>query len=523
MSIKRYSTFRNHRNQKQKNSKKLKKKYSSLNKGLIGFLVLVVVVAGIGILLNLPFMSLGLEERDNKDNNDQSQIKKADLEQEIDISNDTSASSDIVKNTRESSMQELLSRDTEKSNVAVTESEQIKGLEDIQNELEKIALQHEQTGEDELTLRYQQSYPEKTENVRRVSGTLNPGETLYQHLVKYGISPGEILRLQEKVHSVVDISYLNAGTKFAVHYNDEGNIVQFDYQPNELDVYHIKIPQTEGDIVVNKDKIFREIVCFEGEIESSLYESMIEHCNSGQLAIQLAEIFAWDIDFLTECQPGDTFKILVEKLYRGDFYRWGDILAAVYEGEMLSTHTAVLFEDSTGNADYYDESGRCLRKAFLRAPLNYKYISSNYTESRLHPILRIWRPHRAIDYAAPTGTPVVSIGSGTVISRYYDQGGYGNYVQIRHPNGYVTGYGHLSKFARGLQVGQRVEQGEVIGYVGATGLATGPHLDFSISKDGQRFNFLDLELPPARSVSPDYREDFEMVTENYLSILKETL
>jgi hypothetical protein len=484
--------------------------------------MLVVVIAGIGILFNLPFMSLGLEQRDNKDNDGQSQIQKADLERDIDVSEDTAASSEIVKNKIEGSIQEL-SQDTEKSNVGITDSEQIGGLEDIQNELEQIALHQEQPAEDELTLRYQQAYTKKKENIKRVSGTLNTGETLYQHLVKYGISPVEILRLQEKVHSVVDIGYLNAGTKFAVHYNDEGKIVQFDYQPNDLDVYHITIPQAEEDIVVNKDKIFREIVCFEGEIKSSLYESMVEHCNSGQLAIQLAEIFAWDIDFLTECQPGDTFKILVEKLYRGDFYRWGDILAAVYEGEMLSTHTAILFEDSSGNTDYYDESGRCLRKAFLRAPLNYKYISSNYTESRLHPILRIWRPHRAIDYAAPTGTPVVSIGSGTVISRYYDQGGYGNYVQIRHPNGYVTGYGHLSKFAQGLQVGQRVEQGEIIGYVGATGLATGPHLDFSISKDGQRFNFLDLELPPASSVSSDYRDDFGMVTENYLSILKETL
>jgi murein DD-endopeptidase MepM/ murein hydrolase activator NlpD len=250
---------------------------------------------------------------------------------------------------------------------------------------------------------------------------------------------------------------------------------------------------------------------------------MMEHCKSSQLAVQLAEIFAWDIDFLTECQKGDTFKILVERLYRGDFYRWGDILAAVYEGEMLSTHTAVLFQDHTGSTSYYDKDGRCLRKAFLRAPLNYKYISSHFTESRYHPILRIYRPHLAIDYAAPTGTPVVSIGAGTVTSRYYDGGGYGNYVEIKHPNGYTTGYGHLSKFAEGLKVGKRVEQGEVIGYVGATGLATGPHLDFSISKDGKKVNFLELEIPSASSVSQEYWDDFELVKKNYLSILKEEI
>ena len=373
-----------------------------------------------------------------------------------------------------------------------------------------------------LNLRYQTAQSEI--DIKKVSGMLNPGETLYDYLIKVGIEPAEIIRLGEKIESVVDISRLNVGTRFTVHYDKEGKIVQFDYKPNELDAYYIKIPYSElAHIEVNKEEIFREIVCIEGEIKNSLYQAMMEHCKSSQLAVQLAEIFAWDIDFLTECQKGDTFKILVERLYRGDFYRWGDILAAVYEGELLSTHTAVLFQDHTGSTSYYDKDGCCLRKAFLRAPLNYKYISSHFTESRYHPILRIYRPHLAIDYAAPTGTPVVSIGAGTVTSRYYDGGGYGNYVEIKHPNGYTTGYGHLSKFADGLKVGKRVEQGEVIGYVGATGLATGPHLDFSISKNGKKVNFLELEIPPASSVSQEYWDDFELVKKNYLSILKEEI
>ncbi len=395
-------------------------------------------------------------------------------------------------------------------------------LEESSYENYGIALSQERLDLERLSLRYQEA--NKDREIAKFSGILNAGETLYEHLIKAGILPAEIIRLGEKVQSVVDISKLNIGTRFTVHYDKEGKIVQFDYQPNQLDAYYIKIPDNElSHIELNKEEIFREIVCIEGVIESSLYQAMIKHGNSAQLAVQLADIFAWDIDFLTECQPGDTFKILVERLYRGDFYRWGDILAAVYEGEMLSTHTAVLFQDPEGTIDYYDKDGRCLRKAFLRAPLNYKYISSYYTESRYHPILRIWRPHLAIDYAAPAGTPVVAIGAGTVISRYYDKGGYGNYVEIRHPNGYVTGYGHLSRFADGLYVGKKVNQGEVIGYVGATGLATGPHLDFSISKDGKRINFLQLELPPARSVSKEHWEDFELVKNNYLSILKENL
>lgn len=373
-----------------------------------------------------------------------------------------------------------------------------------------------------LNLRYQKA--EDGVDIKIVSGILNSGETLYEYLVKEGITPAEILQLGDKVQSVVDISRLNIGTRFSVHYDLNGKIVQFDYKPNQLDAYYIKIPDNEfGNIQVTKDEIFREVICIEGNIKSSLFQAMMDHCNSGQLAVQLAEIFAWDIDFLTECQPGDTFKLLVERQYRGDFYRWGDILAAVYEGEMLSTHTAVLFQDHNGHNDYYDKDGRALRKAFLKAPLNYKYISSYFTENRYHPILRINRPHLAIDYAAPTGTPVVAIGAGSVINRYYDKGGYGNYIEIKHPNGYVTGYGHLSKFADGLKVGKRVEQGEVIGYVGATGLATGPHLDFSISINGKKVNFLDIDLPSAGSVSKENWEDFELVKKNYLSLLKEEL
>ncbi|MGB6606465.1 MAG: M23 family metallopeptidase, partial [Atribacterota bacterium] len=150
---------------------------------------------------------------------------------------------------------------------------------------------------------------------------------------------------------------------------------------------------------------------------------------------------------------------------------------------------------------------------------NYKYISSYFSKNRLHPILRIWRPHLAIDYAAPTGTPVSTIGDGTVIFVGWNDG-YGNYIQIRHPNNYITGYGHLSRFAKALKKGQKVKQGEIIGYVGATGLATGPHLDFSISENGKRVDFLKLKLPAASSVDPRYSTQFNEVKDKLLSDLK---
>lgn len=353
-----------------------------------------------------------------------------------------------------------------------------------------------------------------------IAGTLKAGDTLYESLIREGISAAEILNLQEKIKSVVDFNYIPAGSKYSLKYDPTGTIKEFTYEPTPLDIFHISLPNSESeDLKVVKEDISQEIVQMEATIKSSLYESMLECADSPQLAIQMAEIFAWQIDFLTECREGDTFKILVEKQYKGDFYRWGKILATQYEGELLSKHEAVLFEDPSGNIDYYTKEGKSLRKAFLRAPLNYKYISSYFSNNRFHPILRIWRPHLAIDYAAPSGTPVSTIGDGTVIYKGWNVG-YGNYIKIRHLNNYETGYGHLSRFASGLKEGQKVKQGEIIGYVGATGLATGPHLDFSISENGKKVDFLKLKLPAASSINPQYITQFNEVKNKLLSALE---
>lgn len=355
-----------------------------------------------------------------------------------------------------------------------------------------------------------------------IDGILKAGDTLYESLIREGISAAEILDLQDKIKSVVDFNYIPAGSKYSLKYDPTGTLKEFTYEPTPFDVFHISLPIPNSDLKdlkVVKEDISQEIVQMEGTIKSSLYESMIECADAPQLAIQMAEIFAWEIDFLTECREGDTFKIIVEKQYKGDFYRWGNILAAQYEGELLSKHDAVLFEDPSGNIDYYTKEGKSLRKAFLKAPLNYKYISSYFSNNRLHPILRIWRPHLAIDYAAPSGTPVSTIGGGTVIYKGWNDG-YGNYIKIRHPNNYETGYGHLSGFVKGLKNGQKVEQGEIIGYVGATGLATGPHLDFSISENGKKVDFLKLKLPAASSINPQYITQFNEVKNKLLSALE---
>lgn len=388
----------------------------------------------------------------------------------------------------------------------------------VEEEKSSEILEEEISLQEEIQEEIQEEEKEE-EKITTINGNIQAGDTLYESLIREGISAAEILSLEEKIKSVVDFSYLPIGSEYSLKYNPEGKVTEFTYKPNPIDIYYIDIPTSDSeDLKVTKEEVYTEVVRLEGKIEYSLYESMLECADSPQLALQLAEIFAWQIDFLTECREGDTFNILVEKQYRGDFYRWGQILAARYEGELLSEYTAILFEDLAGHTDYYTEEGKSLRKAFLRAPLNYKYISSYFSKNRLHPILRIWRPHLAIDYAAPTGTPISTIGDGVITYIGYDSG-YGNYIKIRHPNNYVSAYGHLSRFAKGLKNGEKVKQGEIIGYVGSTGLSTGPHLDFSISKNGGRVDFLKLKLPAASSVDPQYLIQFNEVKNKLLSDL----
>jgi murein DD-endopeptidase MepM/ murein hydrolase activator NlpD len=211
-------------------------------------------------------------------------------------------------------------------------------------------------------------------------------------------------------------------------------------------------------------------------------------------------------------RPGDEFRILYERLHfidehgRESYLRPGRILAAQYLGA-AGQHSAVYYENQPGEGSYYHPDGSSVQRQFLQAPLRYARISSSYTTARHHPILRITRPHQGIDYAAPAGTPIWAVADGRVIYRGY-AGGFGNLVKIRHSRGYVSYYGHLSRFGQGLKVGQRVRQKQVIGYVGSTGLSTGPHVCFRIAQDGRYFNPAKLRMPAGNPISAQRRPDF---------------
>jgi len=241
-----------------------------------------------------------------------------------------------------------------------------------------------------------------------------------------------------------------------------------------------------------------------GQIKSSLWDSMIARGLPPALVLEFADVFAWNIDFLTETRDGDRFSVLWENVRNASGRLVSSrIVAAFYEGEETGRKSAIYH-----NGAYYTEKGEAMQRMFLRAPLAYRRISSYFSKRRFHPVLRIFRPHLGIDYAAPTGTPVSAIADGRVVFAGR-KGGYGNFVEIRHNSGYSSYYGHLSRFARGIRAGVHVRQGALIAYVGATGLASGPHLDFRLLHNGKFENFLRIKNVAASGLSGARLADFK--------------
>lgn len=328
-------------------------------------------------------------------------------------------------------------------------------------------------------------------------GTISSGQTMTSILNDF-LDPAEIFSLEKKCSEVYSLNRIRTGQNYRIR-TVQGRLQGFEY---EIDDKQKLVVQRQGDsFKAGKKPIVYDVrkVMVSGEIESSLFQAAHKIGETSALPVRLAQIFAWDVDFVKDIRSGDSFKALIEKRYRkGKFSGYGRILAArfVNKGQKFN---AFLFEESGGRCDYFDENGDSVRKAFLKAPLEFSRISSGYSNNRLHPILNVRRPHHGIDYAAPTGTPIKSIGDGKVITRSYAKGA-GRYIKIRHNSIYTTVYNHMSRYARGLHVGEQVKQGDTIGYVGATGYATGPHLDFRMKKHGEYVNPLKVESPPVEPV-----------------------
>ena len=341
-------------------------------------------------------------------------------------------------------------------------------------------------------------------------GNVRSGEFFSTLLMKLGMSAGDAYLLSEACDTVFDVRSLRVGNAYQAYYSPSstGALEYLVYWQDRVNgvVFKCTAPYSVW-------KVARPVVTehryADVTISSSLWNDMLAAGVSPLLILSLSDIYAWTVDFFG-LQKGDRFRVFYdEKTCEGDVIAVDTVRYAVFthQGEDFP---AVMFDQGDGGNIYWNEKGESMRKAFLKAPLQYSRISSGFSYARRHPVTRRVQPHTGVDYAAPAGTPVMTIGDGVVTSRR-NEGAGGNVVRIRHNSVYSTAYLHLSRYASGLKVGQRVRQGEVIGYVGSTGRSTGPHLDFRVWKNGSPINPLKMESPPAEPLKKEFSEDFEAV------------
>ena len=345
------------------------------------------------------------------------------------------------------------------------------------------------------------------------------GENFTAALQKFGLSAEEAASASAAAQHAFNLRQVRAGNTITVGRSVEGTLREIDYKIDADRMLKI-VPEDRGFTAqVQEIPSKTDVAAVTGRVDDSLFNAVEDAGESAELAMRLAQIFGYDLDFYTDPRKGDTFRIILEKkkYANGQTAGYGNILAAEYENAGKK-YQALLFHDPAGRSAYYSADGKSLQKAFLRSPLKFGApVTSHFNRARFHPILKTYRPHMGTDYGAPVGTPVQTIGSGRVIFAGR-KGGEGNMVQVAHPNGYETMYLHLSRmFVHG---GERVEIGKTIGLVGSTGLSTGPHLDFRILQKGQYKNFEKLGLPPSDPVSKKNLPEFAAVSEKWLPLLK---
>jgi murein DD-endopeptidase MepM/ murein hydrolase activator NlpD len=350
-----------------------------------------------------------------------------------------------------------------------------------------------------------------------VSDHIKPNGFLSDILVKHGVSLQEIDQVTKNSREVFDVRKIRSGNSYIL-FCERDSMARARYLVYEHDptTYYIFSFNDSLNITPFRKEIKSEIKYASGTIQTSLWDAMKEGGLDPSLTFKLSEIYAWSVDFFG-LQKGDNFKVIYEELsIDGKALGAGRIYGAQFN-RTGSSITAIPFIQD-GNESYFDVDGNSLKKAFLKAPLQFSRISSRFSSSRFHPILRILRPHLGVDYAAPVGTAVQSIGDGRIIS-VGTQLGSGRVVRIQHNSVYSTAYLHLSGFGEGISPGVFVKQGQIIGYVGNSGLSTGPHLDFRFYRNGSPIDPLKVDAPPVEPVSDENRARFEKVKTVILSLL----
>ncbi|MBA4408441.1 MAG: peptidoglycan DD-metalloendopeptidase family protein [Bacteroidota bacterium] len=351
-----------------------------------------------------------------------------------------------------------------------------------------------------------------------VSGKVRSGQNLSEILSKQGILMTKIDEISKKSVLIFDVRKMKVNNPFYFFKNkkDSSKIEYFIYEINKVDYVVFQLSDSLR-IYKEKKPIVTMVKTASGVITSSLWNAMAAQALDRELIMNLSEIYQWSIDFFG-IQKGDKFRIIFEEDFvYGKSIGTGRIFAAQFvhaKEDFYAFHFTQNNEES-----YFDDKGKSLKKAFLKAPLKFNRISSQFSNARFHPVLKIYRPHHGVDYAAPTGTPVLSIGDGTIVAKAYQAAGGGNYLKVKHNSLYTTSYMHLSKFAQGIGVGKRVRQGEVIGYVGTTGLSSGPHLDFRVFMNGSPVNPLTIKSPPTEPVFEKNMKEYTALKDSMMTRL----
>jgi len=338
-----------------------------------------------------------------------------------------------------------------------------------------------------------------------IQATVSPGDTIES--VSRRLAGEEWVAWRDALSAEIDSRKLRPGTLFDGVRSPGGDLAELRVILDQRS--EIVFESTLDGISTSRldREVLSEVVRIEGTVESSLFQAVSAAGGRPALAVGIAEIFRWDVDFLRDLRQGDSFVVVVDlQTIDGEFYRYGTIFAARFINKDKSMD-AVIYPDKDGRLGYYDLDGHPLRKMFLRSPLKFSRVTSRFSNSRFHPVLRKRMPHYGVDYGAPVGTEVHATADG-VVTLAGRNGGAGNMVSVRHPNGYETNYLHLSKFGRGIRRGVRVTQGQVIGYVGSTGLSTGPHLDYRVKHNGSWINPLTISSPPVKPLEADRLQRF---------------
>ena len=360
-------------------------------------------------------------------------------------------------------------------------------------------------------------YGISTDSFEVFTSLIKRNQFLADILLKYGVDYFRIDELAKSSKPVFDIRKMRAGNSYTIFYHNDSLLKAdyFVYERNDID-YVVFDLRDSIQIYLESKPVSFNTKTVSGTINNSLYLCLTEQDVSPLLALQLGDIYAWSIDFY-RINKGDQFKAIYrERVVDGEVVGVEDVLSAWFRHSKSDFYAIPFTQD--GQLDFFDENAQSLRKAFLKAPLKFSRISSSFSHRRFHPVQKRYKAHLGVDYAAPSGTPIMATGDGIISEATYKKYN-GRYVKIRHNSTYSTQYLHMSKIAAGIKPGVKVRQGQTIGYVGSTGLATGPHVCYRFWKNGSQVNSLKVKVPPSKPIKAEYLEEYNMVKDSIISVL----